>query len=81
MWPNRKNDLPKGATQMKTYYEKHKLPETFYDENTCTEYTPYKFECDICGCYFWVPERDGFECPNCRDRELIYLKDDKERNQ
>lgn len=24
-----------------------------------------KFECDRCGCYFYVKSRDGFICPNC----------------
>src|SRR3990167_7917614 len=29
-----------------------------------------KFECMECGCYFWVEDRDGFECPNCKQIEL-----------
>ena len=29
-----------------------------------------KFECMGCGCYFWVEDRDGFECPNCKQIEL-----------
>lgn len=24
-----------------------------------------KFECADCGCYYWVKDRDLFECPNC----------------
>jgi len=24
-----------------------------------------KFECEDCGCYFMVKDRDGFDCPNC----------------
>jgi transcription elongation factor Elf1 len=24
-----------------------------------------KFECSICGCYFWVNDRNTFQCPNC----------------
>jgi len=24
-----------------------------------------KFECDQCGCYFWVDDRNNFDCPNC----------------
>lgn len=29
-----------------------------------------KYECHECGVYYWVIERDGFECPNCQDKEL-----------
>lgn len=29
-----------------------------------------KYECHECGVYYWVIERDGFECPNCQDYEL-----------
>lgn len=29
-----------------------------------------KFECMDCGCYFWVDNRDGFECPNCKQIKL-----------
>jgi len=29
---------------------------------------PYKFECGDCGCYYWVNDRDNFECPNCQDK-------------
>ena len=28
-----------------------------------------KFECDLCGCYFYVEDRNDFECPNCKERE------------
>ena len=24
-----------------------------------------KFECGDCGCYFWVENRNDFDCPNC----------------
>ena len=24
-----------------------------------------KFECGDCGCYFWVEDRNDFNCPNC----------------
>ena len=24
-----------------------------------------KFECADCGCFYWVEDRDIFECPNC----------------
>ena len=24
-----------------------------------------KFECGDCGCYFWVDDRNKFDCPNC----------------
>ena len=24
-----------------------------------------KFECSSCGCYFWVKDRNDFNCPNC----------------
>ena len=26
-----------------------------------------KFECDVCGCYFWVENRNNFNCPNCEE--------------
>ena len=26
-----------------------------------------KFECGDCGCYFWVEDRNNFNCPNCFD--------------
>lgn len=28
-----------------------------------------KFECDECGCFFMVADRNGFVCPNCEDKE------------
>lgn len=31
-----------------------------------------KFECDKCGCYFYVEDRNKFECPNCLNKELFY---------
>lgn len=27
-----------------------------------------KFECEDCGCYFWVENRNDFGCPNCFQR-------------
>ena len=26
-----------------------------------------KWECDTCGIYLWVEDRDGIECPNCNE--------------
>ena len=26
-----------------------------------------KFECYECGVYYWVNDRDDFDCPNCED--------------
>ena len=26
-----------------------------------------KFECASCGCFYWVKDRNTFECPNCED--------------
>ena len=28
-----------------------------------------KWECDTCGIYLWVEDRDEVECPNCNDDE------------
>lgn len=28
-----------------------------------------KFECFKCGCYFWVKDRNNFECPNCKQNK------------
>ena len=28
-----------------------------------------KWECDTCGIYLWVEDRDEVECPNCNDGE------------
>jgi len=30
-----------------------------------------KFECGDCGCFYWVDDRDIFECPNCEQMEFI----------
>lgn len=27
-----------------------------------------KYECYDCGVYYWVIDRDGFECPNCQEQ-------------
>ena len=29
-----------------------------------------KFECFDCGCYYWVNDRDDFQCPNCEQEEI-----------
>ena len=34
-----------------------------------------KFECDKCGCYFWVDDRNSFECPNCKQIKLEMEKE------
>lgn len=26
-----------------------------------------KFECSECGCFYWVKDRNDFECPNCNN--------------
>ena len=26
-----------------------------------------KYECGDCGCYFWVEDRNDFDCPNCKE--------------
>ena len=26
-----------------------------------------KFECYDCGVYYWVIDRDNFDCPNCEE--------------
>ena len=28
-----------------------------------------KFECNECGCYYWVKDRNKFDCPNCEDKK------------
>ena len=28
-----------------------------------------KYECHHCGVYYWVIDRDDFECPNCEDNK------------
>ena len=28
--------------------------------------TKVKFECMDCGCYFYVKDRNNFDCPNCQ---------------
>ncbi len=30
-----------------------------------SEFDKEKFECGDCGCFFWVENRNDFECPNC----------------
>lgn len=32
-----------------------------------------KFECDTCGCYFYVKDRNNFMCPNC-ESECVECK-------
>ena len=31
-----------------------------------------KYECHDCGVYYWVIDRNDFECPNCQEQEYIY---------
>lgn len=31
-----------------------------------------KYECHKCGVYYWVIDRDDFECPNCQEQEQMY---------
>jgi len=31
-----------------------------------------KFECGDCGCYYWVADRNEFNCPNCNDCGCYY---------
>jgi len=33
-----------------------------------------KFECYKCGCYFWVKDRNNFECPNCKNKTYDELE-------
>lgn len=40
------------------------LVEVYYGEST-----DEKFECADCGCYFWVKDRNDFDCPNCETQE------------
>jgi len=28
-----------------------------------------RWNCPECGCYFWVKNRNTFECPNCKNKE------------
>ena len=39
-----------------------------------------KFECAVCGCYYWVEDRSDFECPNCLGDEDYYRKRIKEED-
>ena len=32
-----------------------------------------KWECDTCGIYLWVEDRDGMECPNCMEAKHEYI--------
>jgi len=27
-----------------------------------------KYECHLCGVYYWVDDRDDFDCPNCTNK-------------
>jgi rubrerythrin len=33
---------------------------------TYQEFQEEKFECSDCGCFYWVKDRNDFECPNCK---------------
>ncbi len=35
------------------------------------EHSLNKFECFKCGCYFWVKNRNGFICPNCKENGVF----------
>jgi rubrerythrin len=28
-----------------------------------------KFECFDCGCYYWIIDRNDFQCPNCEQND------------
>lgn len=30
-----------------------------------------KFECYGCSCYFWVDDRNEFDCPNCGNNQEV----------
>ncbi len=30
-----------------------------------------KYECHDCGVYYWVIDRDNFDCPNCEDQNNL----------
>lgn len=30
-----------------------------------------KYECSDCGVYYWVIDRNEFNCPNCEDNHSI----------
>ncbi|WP_152184428.1 hypothetical protein [Sulfurimonas indica] len=42
----------------------HDLKVVIYNEDEDEDLE--KFECEDCGCYFMVEDRDSFECPNCQ---------------
>ena len=29
-----------------------------------------KFECGDCGCFYWVVDRNNFDCPNCEQTDI-----------
>jgi len=39
--------------------------KTEQDNEQDEEHSLNKFECFKCGCYFWVKDRNNFDCPNC----------------
>ena len=43
--------------------------KSYGDDPTEYQGEEEKFECDECGCYYYVDDRDDFECPNCEDME------------
>jgi len=43
-----------------------KQKEAYYNNQPCEGLE--KFECGDCGCYFWVENRNSFNCPNCFER-------------
>lgn len=49
-----------GAWSVRTMYMEMKLNIVNMDIKEVE-----KFECADCGVYYWVIDRDNFDCPNC----------------
>lgn len=45
-------------------------------DNNCGGKFVEKFECETCGCYYYVEYRSEFDCPNCED--MGYNEDDED---
>ena len=52
-----------------SYEDWHKATYQHCEDPTEYQGEEEKFECDECGCYYYVDDRDDFECPNCEDME------------
>ena len=39
------------------------------EDHNCSGSFVEKFECDTCGCYYYVKDRSVFDCPNCEVME------------